>query len=160
MFKRSQIGRSMIEMLGVLAIIGVLSVGGLAGYSKAMRANKINNALDYINRVKVEYYTGLVNGSQSADTVVGCATVLGEPLDSSIFRCSCKNKNVYVRMQTIDLLKELAVRLNATNHNGKKDGVTSINSYVADGQGESVCLILCKQRSVVGGWLNTYDYCI
>ena len=29
-------GRSMIEMLGVLAIIGVLSVGGIAGYSKAM----------------------------------------------------------------------------------------------------------------------------
>ena len=30
------IGRSMIEMLGVLAIIAVLSVGGIAGYSKAM----------------------------------------------------------------------------------------------------------------------------
>ena len=29
-------GRSMIEMLGVLAIISVLSVGGIAGYSKAM----------------------------------------------------------------------------------------------------------------------------
>lgn len=32
----SEVGRSMIEMLGVLAIIGVLSVGGIAGYSKAM----------------------------------------------------------------------------------------------------------------------------
>ena len=31
-----QSGRSMIEMLGVLAIIGVLSIGGIAGYSKAM----------------------------------------------------------------------------------------------------------------------------
>ena len=30
------VGRSMIEMLGVLAIVGVLSVGGIAGYSKAM----------------------------------------------------------------------------------------------------------------------------
>ncbi len=27
-----QCGRSMIEMLGVLAIIGVLSIGGIAGY--------------------------------------------------------------------------------------------------------------------------------
>ena len=35
-------GRSMIEMLGVLAIIGVLSVGGIAGYSKAMEKWKIN----------------------------------------------------------------------------------------------------------------------
>ena len=31
-----QSGRSMVEMLGVLAIIGVLSVGGISGYSKAI----------------------------------------------------------------------------------------------------------------------------
>lgn len=30
----------MVEMLGVLAIIGVLSVGGIAGYSKAMTSSK------------------------------------------------------------------------------------------------------------------------
>ena len=32
-------------MLGVLAIIGVLSVGGIAGYSKAMEKYKINKAM-------------------------------------------------------------------------------------------------------------------
>ena len=37
MYKNSETGRSMIEMLGVLAIIGLLSVGGIAGYSKAMQ---------------------------------------------------------------------------------------------------------------------------
>lgn len=36
------VGRSMIEMLGVLAIIAVLSVGGIAGYSKAMQQWKLN----------------------------------------------------------------------------------------------------------------------
>ena len=40
------LGRSMIEMLGVLAIIGVLSVGGIAGYSKAMEKFKLNKAMD------------------------------------------------------------------------------------------------------------------
>ena len=39
------LGRSMIEMLGVLAIIGVLSVGGIAGYSKAMSKFKVNKAI-------------------------------------------------------------------------------------------------------------------
>lgn len=34
--KNCEQGRSMIEMLGVLAIVGILSVGGIAGYSKAM----------------------------------------------------------------------------------------------------------------------------
>ena len=48
-------GRSMVEMLGVLAIIGVLSVGAIAGYSKAMFKYKLNKhttqigyILDYI----------------------------------------------------------------------------------------------------------------
>ena len=53
-----QCGRSMIEMLGVLAIIGVLSVGGIAGYSKAMlmwRSNIQKNMLTEIitNMIKI-----------------------------------------------------------------------------------------------------------
>ena len=48
------LGRSMIEMLGVLAIIGVLSVGGIAGYSKAMMKYKINKM--------TEEYTMLMTG--------------------------------------------------------------------------------------------------
>ena len=45
MYNSLEKGRSMIEMLGVLAIIGVLSVGGIAGYSKAMEKWKLNEAL-------------------------------------------------------------------------------------------------------------------
>ncbi len=41
-------GRSMVEMLGVLSIIGVLSVGSIAGYSKAMMKYKLNKQTDYI----------------------------------------------------------------------------------------------------------------
>ena len=41
-------GRSMIEMLGVLAIVGVLSVGGIAGYSKAMEKFKINKTIEQV----------------------------------------------------------------------------------------------------------------
>ena len=47
----TQDGRSMIEMLGVLAIIGVLSVGGIAGYSKAMMKFKINKTIDQISQI-------------------------------------------------------------------------------------------------------------
>ena len=38
-------GRSMVEMLGVLAIIGVLSIGGIAGYTMAMNRYKANEIL-------------------------------------------------------------------------------------------------------------------
>lgn len=44
--KIDEAGRSMIEMLGVLAIVGVLSVGGIAGYSKAMVKNKNIKLID------------------------------------------------------------------------------------------------------------------
>ena len=49
----------MIEMLGVLAIVGVLSVGGIAGYSKAMTKFKTNKAIDEVitiaNNIKTLY---------------------------------------------------------------------------------------------------------
>ncbi len=50
-------GRSMIEMLGVLAIVGVLSVGGIAGYSKAMNKFKTNKAVDQINMIATNIRT-------------------------------------------------------------------------------------------------------
>ena len=51
MTKSVQSGRSMIEMLGVLAIIGVLSVGGIAGYSKAMTKYRINKTIEQITLI-------------------------------------------------------------------------------------------------------------
>ena len=50
-------GRSMIEMLGVLAIVGVLSVGGIAGYSKAMAKFKTNKVIDQINTISTNVRT-------------------------------------------------------------------------------------------------------
>ncbi|MBQ9738005.1 MAG: hypothetical protein IJV75_00620, partial [Alphaproteobacteria bacterium] len=38
----AQSGRSMVEMLGTLAIIGVLSMGGIAGYSYGMDKYRAN----------------------------------------------------------------------------------------------------------------------
>ncbi|MBR2136335.1 MAG: hypothetical protein IJ852_00035 [Alphaproteobacteria bacterium] len=49
--KTTQNGRSMIEMLGVLAIIGVLSVGGIAGYSKAMQKYRTNKTIDMVSQL-------------------------------------------------------------------------------------------------------------
>ena len=57
------IGRSMIEMLGVLAIVGVLSIGGIAGYSKAMNMYKINRWS--------AYYTELLANLQIAFSTTG-----------------------------------------------------------------------------------------
>ena len=79
MIKTNEAGRSMIEMLGVLAIIGVLSVGGIAGYSKAMNKFKTNKVADNVSmlvtNIKTLYaqqntYTGLANGTAISMGVV------------------------------------------------------------------------------------------
>ena len=54
-------GRSMIEMLGVLAIIGVLSVGGIAGYSKAMEKWKINKTIEQVEEITQNILTLYAN---------------------------------------------------------------------------------------------------
>ena len=43
----------MVEMLGVLAIIGVLSVGGIAGYTTAMNSHRANEAINRVTRLAV-----------------------------------------------------------------------------------------------------------
>ena len=59
--KINQNGRSMIEMLGVLAIVGVLSVGGIYAYSKAMDKYKTDTLLEGItytlNNIKTLFLT-------------------------------------------------------------------------------------------------------
>ena len=54
--KKSESGRSMVEMLGVLAIIGVLSVGGIAGYSLGMRKHRANQIADTVSKYAVVAY--------------------------------------------------------------------------------------------------------
>ena len=51
--RKIQSGRSMIEMLGVLAIVGVLSAGGIAGYSMAMQSHKTNTLIEKIQLISL-----------------------------------------------------------------------------------------------------------
>ena len=70
--KNSEYGRSMVEMLGVLTVVGVMSVGGITGYSKMMAHYKINKAIQQIEQISSKLisvgsgaasYEGLSNAS-------------------------------------------------------------------------------------------------
>ena len=66
------LGRSMIEMLGVLAIIAVLSVGGIAGYSKAMqkwKVNKISEEYSFVLQGLIEHLDTLKYLNSTSDTL-------------------------------------------------------------------------------------------
>ena len=82
-FKKLESGRSMVEMLGVLAIIGVLSVGGIAGYSLSMRRHRANGVVDAVSKYAALNYgkcqQKLLNGELGRKStgeldLVGCAS--------------------------------------------------------------------------------------
>ena len=72
--KNNQTGRSMVEMLGVLAIVGVLSAGALKGYSAAMFKYKMNQTIDIFNGVLQRFIEleskGWGNGEINTDDFV------------------------------------------------------------------------------------------
>ena len=59
-------GRSMIEMLGVLAVIGVLSVGGIYGYKIAMNMHGANQATQLVGMIYVDIAAAATTGSQAS----------------------------------------------------------------------------------------------
>ena len=50
-------GRSMVEMIGVLALIGILSIGSLSAYEYAMDSHEANNILEFINKLSITAQT-------------------------------------------------------------------------------------------------------
>ena len=66
--RKNESGRSMVEMLGVLAIIGVLSIGGIAGYTLSMNRYRANAIVDTANK-----YASLVFGSCQSQFATGAS---------------------------------------------------------------------------------------
>ena len=67
---KNQLGRSMVEMLGVLAIIGVLSIGGIAGYRYAMQQIETNKVLDVFRYV----YTAAFSAYYHPNSFTSCCS--------------------------------------------------------------------------------------
>ena len=91
---KSQSGRSMVEMLGVLAIIGVLSVGGIAGYRQAMLQKNLNDIAQGVSLLLIEAKTDLEQTDEYTDrpfeTDIGNYRIVADtgyvyPLGSEIY---------------------------------------------------------------------------
>lgn len=58
--KQKDFGRTMTEMLGVIAVMGALTIGGISGYKLAMNKYETNNLLDQLNKFSelcLNYYS-------------------------------------------------------------------------------------------------------
>lgn len=128
-------GRSMIEMLGVLAIVGVLSVGGIAGYSKAMNKFKTNKAIDQINMLSTNIrtlFSSQGNYNDMENSVLVKAGVIPAEMytDASDLPSYSGLTNVFGGNAYIK----------PSNHNGTND------SYIiaVDGIPQSACVVMAS----------------
>ena len=103
--KIEQSGRSMVEMLGVLAIIGVLSVGGISGYSKAMAKYKLTKAQDQLSMLLINIRTAFSGSSSykelSNSTAVMLNIVPADMLPSGLAATDGKIMNAFSGAVTI-----------------------------------------------------------
>ncbi len=71
---QSQSGRSMVEMLGVLAIIAILSIGGIVGFRLAMNYYQANQIAHEMNIMRTDAQIKIAQGAEEL--------TLGDPYDS------------------------------------------------------------------------------
>ena len=65
--KNKENGRSMVEMLGVLTVIALLSISGLYGYTRAMTKHKTNEVINSANKRAVMVAAQIAALGDSAD---------------------------------------------------------------------------------------------
>ncbi len=99
----TSLGRSMVEMLGVLAIIGILSVGALAGFNKAMEKHKRNQFFNNFSQAWMNLSSALY-GKTDVDTFT----------TSMAIKMGIFPKNMIQKNKVLDAWKnEIEVRYNS-----------------------------------------------
>lgn len=108
--KKNQFGRTMTEMLGVLAVIGVLSIGAISGYRLSMNKLRANELINEMNTRRVALYQQFLKDPENVDMEMGEQTKQGYKISAETDK---SEENVfYMKVETIPLgvCKELLSR--------------------------------------------------
>ncbi|MBP5215609.1 MAG: hypothetical protein J6039_03520 [Alphaproteobacteria bacterium] len=143
----SQSGRSMIEMLGVLAIVGILTVGGFSLVTKVNTSNQVNTVIDEISslalkvRVIARDYPGangdmteyVYNGRAYPDSLSYASTVFtgGSDVDYKVYYYHT-NASLFI-IQASNLNTEMCMEVLTSNW-----GSPSTNGFMGIKLGEAV----------------------
>ena len=121
---KSQNGRSMVEMLGVLSIIGVLSVGGISAYSTAMEKHKANELIAATMQEAVLISAQLATGNTNP-TLSG---INGSLFSSASSVANSDNFKITLNSVDTDICTKMKSML----------GVSSMVHAIADNCGEMI----------------------
>jgi len=105
-------GRSMIEMLGVLAIIGVLTLASFVGYQKAIAKSRVNKTVEFVAMALQNYAdltlknteglnitgTDAVENASSMGLVDGCVKLESEA-DTGYQVCEVPLGELYIKFE-------------------------------------------------------------
>ena len=107
-------GRSMVEMLGVLAVVGLLSIVGIYGYKKAMIKIRANELMDMAMKVHNENLAWLTL-NPTATTTNGslCSNSFPDSVTAeAAVKTKCNSRNLALDKPTWAKLDSFAVRSN------------------------------------------------
>ena len=94
--KGDESGRSMVEMLGVLAIMGLLAIGGIMAYRYAVTKYQANETFNELRRRVVVHSQQSIIGTPLSQVEMGETTQLGYPIavarvDSGFFELTLQD---------------------------------------------------------------------
>ena len=142
--KSPQTGRSMLEMLGVLAIIGVLSVGAIMGFRQAMNRHKANVILNDVSLAFEELATHETTGAISRYQVTAFTPESGHTL----YAKRDANGNVSVEVQGVAKgVCEVLIQYDKTE----------LYTQISDTAGAKLTVCTDNQTMVFGLWTDDND---
>lgn len=158
-------GRSMTEMLGVLAIIGILSITALMGYNYAVTKHKANTTINDLNQFVIIVTQQMLKGQRSLDlSEARNKTSLGYPAtayilaDTNYFEIALANVSSQVCKQILyeKISEVLAIKVNGLANVGdtricetddENSLVDMVFQYAADLDGAQLPFGTCKTDS-------------
>ncbi len=113
----------MVEMLGVLAVIGVLSIAGIQGYKKAVNKMHANEIMNLVMMVYNEHFARTVFGNSP---LYLCSNALPSNVTST-YKTACDNSNLEMNRPgwTLNSFTIVSYRITTTRHSIYIGGVGS-----------------------------------
>ncbi|MBO7243767.1 MAG: type II secretion system protein [Alphaproteobacteria bacterium] len=137
--RKNESGRSMVEMLGVLAIIGVLSIGGIAGYTLSMNRYRANAVVDVANKLAgVAYGSCMGEIAQDNTKTTSTCTAVSSGSNTAEYYGLGTPEGLTLTVTAIDATNGVTVKSSEITDTKLKDAIKSIIGDISGTNGVTI----------------------